>query len=95
MPSIPWEDYRDKKPVRELIESTRARASRLFGGTAARSWLTAIGMELLKMGWLAGQSLLQLTLIGFTEGQQGEDAEDAEAVEVGQGWWWRRRTTCW
>ena len=43
---FPWKDYSDKEPELGLIESPRARASRLFGGTAARSWLMAIGMEL-------------------------------------------------
>ena len=43
------------------------------------------------MGWLAGPSLLWLTLPGFTEGKQGGEDED---VEVGKGWrTWRRGMT--
>ena len=50
------------------------------------------------MGWLAGPSLLWLTLPGFTEGKQGGEDEDAQAVEedvkVGKGWrTWRRGMT--
>ena len=40
---FPWKDYSDKEPELGLIESPRARASRLFGGTAARLWRSAKG----------------------------------------------------
>ena len=84
--ALPLEGYRDKEPELGLIESTRARASRLFGGTAARSWLTANGLEppaqtvdhVTRRVGLAPVTFVPLP--GFTARQQGEPVKDAAAV---------------
>ena len=78
--------YHDKKSVRKLIESTRARASQCFVGLLPAAGLRRLAWSFQsRLKWLVGQSLLQLTLPSFT-GEDTKDTKNTKAVQEERRW---------
>jgi hypothetical protein len=80
LPGNPWEVYSDKQPERELLDVTRACASR--GGNHARRWLTeslAAPAPPVHM-WARRASPALVAPPGLMARRQGQHAKDAAAV---------------